>query len=1541
MKRYKQFIGTVILSCCMTQVQAQEISFTALPGAATPGLGELIYDSTSDRLYIASGGNTVKVVDTSGAPDTSFGSDGVLGNDAGEEPLLDAEYLAVSGNQIFISDQERREILVVNATTGALDSSIGTDGIIGNDAAEPDFAGLFLHDIEILDGQLYIATNSNVIRYALDGSNTNSVYSTFPAQTLSIGPLTTTGNCSTNAIINDQLLYAIAPNELNTFQGTIACLNNTGAAQILTQTNDISLTDLTFAAAVGDSCGTQTRFSNGNIAYIASRRFDTEIQCMGGDGARAMFNDMTIGASTGIASANDRLYVREVGTIGMIYQSEILNNTPTITAQSLVIDENTSSPVLITTVIGDDLDPGAVLDNWMIQSGNNSVDGDGDLPFSIDANSGEISINDVGDLDRELTDKFDLLVTVSDGISTSSPTLISINLNDLNEFDPQINMLAAMQFNENLNQSFPVATATGSDGDATAVLQNWSIISGNVSVDGDANLPFMIDPDSGLISVNDSGDIDRELISSYNLVLQVSDGEVNSATSGFTITILDVNEFNPTIANQILSLDENTVNNTPVTIATAVDGDATAVLQNWMITAGNLSVDGDGNAPFAINPANGQIIINDSGDIDRELTAGYALMVTVFDGEITSSPATIQININDINEFTPVINSIAPLTIDENPTANAIFFTATAVDEDETSVLQDWSITSGNLSPDGDANPAFSINPTSGILSVNDADDFDRELTTGFNLTITVSDGVNISNEASFSLTLNDVNEFAPIVDSETLFIDENTADATLITTIVANDEDETSALQDYTIISGNTSVDGDGDLPFAIDATDGRITINDSGDIDRELIAGFTLTVTVSDGTLTSESAIIQVNINDINKSTPVINAMAAINMDENPVQNSTLLVATATDDDATAVFQDWAIVSGNASLDGDSDLAFFIDPNTGEIFINDAGDIDRELTTGFVLSLTVSDGTFTSDSEDVTITINDINEFNPDIDPVAPLLLNEDEANNTLIVSLTAVDDDATSSLQDWMIVSGNTDLDQDGTPPFSIDLSTGVIRLIDNGDLDSQQIPIFVLGVTVSDGSRTSAVEPITIQLAPVPSFVTATNDAYQITEGQSIMIPADGVLINDEDENGEELVVDEVNGAPGVGLSTSLDLNLAINLSSNGSLFIDATQVTNVAEGQTQVVIFSYRASNGSANDIATVSISILGINHAPIAQDDLFNSLEDEILSANVMDDNGLGPDTDPDQSQSFFIENPSALTVTGIGGILQMNSDGSFTYTPPVDTFGTAMFDYTLSDGTLTSNATTVIDITNINDEPSFIAGTNQFLLSGTTGLQTVPLWATAISAGPNEELQNLTFSVTSTTDPDSVVSAISLSTDGTLEYTLTGSQGLARFDVLLMDDGGTDDGGIDRTIPHELIVSNQDGVNIVTLNTDNRFTIEDGEQLTYEIIISNEGPQDAMGVSVVNVLSPELINVDWICTAETGTSCTANGNSNIIDTIDLTVGGHVTYILNATVNATMGTIENTVEAQPAVISDELLPENNSKTDFTIVGENLFKDGFE
>lgn len=1314
----------MLLASVSGLLHAQEINFTVLPGAATPGLGELVYDAGLDRLYIASGAGEIRVIDRDGTLDTAVAGDGIIGNDGGGVILLDAEYLAISGNLLLVVDQELERIAVVNATTGLVDTSIVADGVIGNDAAEPVFTANGVHDIEALDGQLYIATNSSVIRYALDGSNTHTTFSTFPAQTLTFGPLASSGACSSNPFPGGQLLYAVTPNEVDSAQGTIACLDVNGSAETLAQTNDLSLTDLTFAPAAGDTCASRQRFAGGAIAYLASRRVDTELRCLGADGASLTADNPAIGASTGITVADNALYLREVGAVGNIHRSDTLNQIPEVTAQSLSLDENTSSPVLVTTAVATDGDPGAMLGDWMIASGNTSVDGDADLPFVIDTDSGEISINDPGDLDRELIAAFDLMVTVSDGISTSSPASILISLNDLNEFDPVVDVLADQTIDENLANASLIFTATGSDLDATALLQAWTIVSGNTSTDGDSDLPFAIDPNTGEITVNDAGDLDRELLAAFTLGITVSDGEITSAPGALLISLNDLNEFTPEADAQTLAVDENPALNALITVATGSDGDATALLGNWTLVSGNISVDGDADLPFAIDPASGELTVNDVGDFDRELTDGFSLEVTVSDGSFTSAPASIVVNLNDVNKAPPVIDAIAPLAIDENPT-------------------------------------------------------------------------------------------------------------------------------------------------------------------------------------------------------------------------QGSTLLVATATDDDATAVLQDWTIVSGNSSPDGDADLAFAIDPDSGEITINDAADLDRELVASFTLGLTVSDGDNTSTQVDVQLTINDLNEFDPIVDAIAPILLNKGSANGTPVVTLTAVDDDATSALENWQIVSGNIDLDQDGNLPFSLDPASGLITINDSGDFDIKQISEYVLSVTVSDGTRTSAEQDITILLEAVVSLVIASNDSYSLMEGAQLSIAAPGVLANDEDENGDDLTVDQLNGSGGLGLNTVIDLDLMVNLSSDGSLQIDASNVTAIAEGQSREVTFSYRATNGSDTDLATVTITVAGRNDAPVAQDDLFNLLEDQTLTASVFADNGNGADRDPDQGQTIVVMDPDLITVSGLGGSLTVSANGDFEYQPPADTSGTAMFDYTLSDGTETSMASVVIDVSSVNDAPSFDAGSNQFVAAGTMGLQLVPGWASNISPGANEAGQLLQFSAIATSDPNAVVTALTVSPDGMLEYTLSGNQGLARFDVSLMDDGGTLDGGQDTSESVELIVSNQNGVELIASNDDGQPTIEDGETLTYLMVIRNDGPDDALGASVEVPFGPELITISWTCVASTGAACGASGAGDIDETVDLPVGSTVTFTVSATVSAPSGIISTTVTALPDDPFDEILPENNSATDTTIIGEELFSDGFE
>ena len=94
------------------------------------------------------------------------------------------------------------------------------------------------------------------------------------------------------------------------------------------------------------------------------------------------------------------------------------------------------------------------------------------------------------------------------------------------------------------------------------------------------------------------------------------------------------------------------------------------------------------------------------------------------------------------------------------------------------------------------------------------------------------------------------------------------------------------------------------------------------------------------------------------------------------------------------------------------------------------------------------------------------------------------------------------------------------------------------------------------------------------------------------------------------------------------------------------------------------------------------------------------------------------------------------------------------TFTPAANANGMATVTVQLKDnggiangGIDTSAAQTfVINVSAVNDAPSFTKGANQTVLVNSSA-QTVAGWATALSAGPaNEASQTLTFAATNTT---------------------------------------------------------------------------------------------------------------------------------------------------------------------------------------------------
>ena len=85
----------------------------------------------------------------------------------------------------------------------------------------------------------------------------------------------------------------------------------------------------------------------------------------------------------------------------------------------------------------------------------------------------------------------------------------------------------------------------------------------------------------------------------------------------------------------------------------------------------------------------------------------------------------------------------------------------------------------------------------------------------------------------------------------------------------------------------------------------------------------------------------------------------------------------------------------------------------------------------------------------------------------------------------------------------------------------------------------------------------------------------------------------------------------------------------------------------------------------------------------------------------------------------------------------------NLTYTPAANYNGSDSFTFKANDGGLDSTPATVsINVSAVNDAPSFTKGADQSLFED-TGAQSVIGWATGISAGPADEAgQTLTFTV-------------------------------------------------------------------------------------------------------------------------------------------------------------------------------------------------------
>lgn len=220
------------------------------------------------------------------------------------------------------------------------------------------------------------------------------------------------------------------------------------------------------------------------------------------------------------------------------------------------------------------------------------------------------------------------------------------------------------------------------------------------------------------------------------------------------------------------------------------------------------------------------------------------------------------------------------------------------------------------------------------------------------------------------------------------------------------------------------------------------------------------------------------------------------------------------------------------------------------------------------------------------------------------------------------------------------------------------------------------------------------------------------------------------------------------------------------------------------------VFQWSVSNGSCTakqDQVTITVRA---NCPPQATDDTYAMLEDGVLTVSAAE-GILANDIDP-ESEPLSV-NTTPVTAPAHGTVV-IQPDGSFVYTPSADYNGSDSFAVSVCDINGSCVTSTVeITITPVNDEPSFIKGSDQ-LHNVNAGAQTIIAWATAISTGPVDEVsQALTFTVTNDNNALFTVQPSINPLTGNLTYTpATNATGVAIVTIILTDDGGTANGGDD-----------------------------------------------------------------------------------------------------------------------------------------------------
>ncbi|MCS0244076.1 tandem-95 repeat protein [Vibrio alginolyticus] len=698
-------------------------------------------------------------------------------------------------------------------------------------------------------------------------------------------------------------------------------------------------------------------------------------------------------------------------------------------------------------------------------------------------------------------------------------------------------------------------------------------------------------------------------------------------------------------------------------------------------------------------------------------------------------------------------------------------------------------------------------------------------------------------------------------------------------------DEDGTITFTQEQLLGYASDVDGDDLAAFnvqvganasVVDNGDGTYTVTPEADFNGEL----DLTFDISDGQETISSSI-DLTVRPINDA---------------PVpEDKTFEI----EEDGTLIFTDADLLAGAMDIEGDNLTVEGVSYDGGDGILTDNGNgtytfAPNENFNGDVnFSFDVSDGTDTvSANIDVSVTPVDDAPVSGNlaysVDEDGSIRLSQEQ----LLSQASDVEGDALTASN--LSVDGNATVTQNDDGSFTITPDADF-----NGDID--------ISFDISDGTNTvQATADLTVN--PINDLPVPQDQQFSVEEDGTLQFTDADLLAGATDIEGDDLSVTGISyeGTDGV-------------LTDNG----DGTYSFAPNENFNGDVNFSFGVSDGTDTVSANVDVSVTPVNDPPVAGSTSYTVHEDN--SITISDAQLLANSSDLEGDVSI-----DSVSYSGSDGVLQINGDGTYTFSPNENFNGEVTLDVVVADEEGATDATTAgITVLEVNDPP--VAGPTSYTIDEDSVLtfSESQVLLNASDVEGDVELVGISYD-----GPDGI---FTVNDDGTCSFAPNENfNGQVQLDVTIRDEDGAE---VDTVINVNVLP-----INDAPVSGDLAYSVdEDGAiTLSQEQLLSQASDIEGDGLTASDL------------TVDGNATVTANDDGSFTITPDADFNGDIDIQFNITdgtdtIKATADLTVNPVNDLPVPQDQQFSVEEDGTLQFTdadllagatdIDGDNLTIDG--